>query len=44
MLIQLNKNERRVMDLGITSKKEIICASSQGLDKACALTLAEEGA
>jgi 3-oxoacyl-[acyl-carrier protein] reductase len=31
------------MDLGITGKKAIICASSQGLGKACALALAEEG-
>ena len=31
------------MDLGIAGKSAIICASSQGLGKACALALAEEG-
>ena len=31
------------MDLGISGKKAIICASSQGLGKACAVVLAQEG-
>lgn len=32
------------MDLGIQGKRAIVCASSRGLGKACALALAEEGA
>lgn len=32
------------MDLGIKGKKAIVCASSKGLGKACALSLAREGA
>ena len=32
------------MDLGISGKKAIICASSRGLGKACANDLAKEGA
>ena len=31
------------MDLGIRSRKAIVCASSQGLGKGCALALAREG-
>lgn len=31
------------MDLGLTGKKAIICASSRGLGKACATSLAREG-
>ena len=31
------------MDLGIRGKTAIVCASSQGLGKACALALAEAG-
>lgn len=31
------------MDLGIAGKKAIVCASSKGLGKACALALAREG-
>lgn len=31
------------MDLGIKGRKAVICASSQGLGYACALTLAQEG-
>jgi 3-oxoacyl-[acyl-carrier protein] reductase len=31
------------MDLGIRGRKAIICASSQGLGRACALALAQEG-
>ncbi len=31
------------MDLGIAGKRAIVCASSQGLGKACALALAQEG-
>lgn len=31
------------MDLGIQGKKAIVCASSRGLGRACALALAEEG-
>jgi 3-oxoacyl-[acyl-carrier protein] reductase len=32
------------MDLGLHGKKAIVCASSRGLGKACALSLAREGA
>jgi 3-oxoacyl-[acyl-carrier protein] reductase len=32
------------MDLGITGKKALVCAASKGLGKACALSLAREGA
>lgn len=32
------------MDLGITGRKALVCASSQGLGYACALALAQEGA
>ncbi len=31
------------MDLGLAGKKAIVCASSRGLGKACALSLAREG-
>ena len=31
------------MDLGIKGKTAIICASSKGLGKACAVSLAQEG-
>ena len=31
------------MDLGIRGRKAIICASSRGLGKACALSLSKEG-
>ena len=31
------------MDLGIAGRKAIVCASSRGLGKACARTLAEAG-
>jgi len=31
------------MDLGIQGKTAIVCASSKGLGKACALSLAQEG-
>ena len=31
------------MDLGISGRKAIICASTQGLGKACATSLALEG-
>jgi len=31
------------LDLGITNKKAIICASSKGLGKACAISLVKEG-
>jgi len=31
------------MDLGIKGRKAIVCAASQGLGKACALALAQEG-
>jgi 3-oxoacyl-[acyl-carrier protein] reductase len=31
------------MDLGITGRKAIVCASSRGLGRACALALAQEG-
>ena len=29
------------MDLGITGKRALVCASSQGLGKGCAMALAE---
>ena len=32
------------MDLGLTNRKALVCASSQGLGKACATALAREGA
>jgi 3-oxoacyl-[acyl-carrier protein] reductase len=32
------------MDLGIAGKRALVCASSKGLGKACALSLAREGA
>jgi len=32
------------MDLGLTNRKALVCASSQGLGKACAVALAREGA
>jgi 3-oxoacyl-[acyl-carrier protein] reductase len=32
-----------LMDLGLRGRKAIICASSQGLGKGCALALAEAG-
>jgi 3-oxoacyl-[acyl-carrier protein] reductase len=31
------------MDMGIRGRKAIVCAASQGLGKACALALANEG-
>ena len=31
------------MDLGITGRRALVCASSQGLGQACALALAQEG-
>ena len=31
------------MDLGIAGRKAIVCASSKGLGRACALALAEAG-
>ena len=31
------------MDLGISGRKAVICASSRGLGKACAMALAENG-
>ena len=31
------------MDLGLTGKKAIVCASSKGLGKGCAMALAREG-
>ena len=36
-------NGRTAMDLGIAGKKAIVCASSRGLGKGCALALAEAG-
>ena len=32
------------MDLGIDGKKALVCAASKGLGKACAMSLAREGA
>ena len=32
------------MDLGLSGKRAIVCASSHGLGRACALALAEAGA
>ena len=31
------------MDLGIAGRKAIVCASSQGLGKGCAMALAQNG-
>ena len=31
------------MDLGISGRKAIVCASSRGLGRACAIALAEAG-
>ena len=31
------------MDLGIAGKKALVCASSEGLGKACAVSLSREG-
>ena len=31
------------MDLGIAGRKAIVCASSRGLGRACAMALAQEG-
>ena len=31
------------MDLGIQGRKAIVCASSRGLGRACAISLAREG-
>ncbi len=31
------------MDLGISGKRAIVCASSKGLGRACALSLAQNG-
>ena len=31
------------MDLGLKGRKAIVCASSKGLGRACALALAKEG-
>ena len=31
------------MDLGIAGRKAIVCASSKGLGRACAMALAEAG-
>jgi 3-oxoacyl-[acyl-carrier protein] reductase len=42
-----DKNDRfrrKTMDLGIRGRRAIVCASSQGLGKGCALALAEAGA
>src|SRR5262249_8045903 len=35
--------EKRQMDLGIAGRKAIVCASSRGLGRACALALAQAG-
>ena len=35
---------RYCMDLGLANRKALVCASSQGLGKACAVALAREGA
>ena len=32
-----------IMDLGINGRKAIVCASSRGLGKACAISLARNG-
>src|SRR5207245_1693778 len=34
---------RTIMDLGLKGRKGIVCASSRGLGRACALALAREG-
>ena len=39
-----NQHEQEsFMDLGITGKRALVCASSQGLGKGCAMALAEAG-
>ncbi len=44
VLSSMNRNKGvRVMDLGISGRKAIICASSKGLGKGCAMALAEAG-
>jgi 3-oxoacyl-[acyl-carrier protein] reductase len=39
-----SRGEEETMDLGLNGRKAIICASSRGLGKACAMALAREGA
>jgi 3-oxoacyl-[acyl-carrier protein] reductase len=41
--LEKHRLERINMDLGIAGRKAIVCASSRGLGKACARTLAEAG-
>jgi len=41
ILVQIERS--REMDLGIAGKKALVCASSKGLGKGCALALAEAG-
>ena len=38
-----NQSEVSDMDLGIRGKKAIVCASSKGLGRGCAMALAEAG-
>lgn len=37
------KSEKQIMDLGIRGKTAIVCASSRGLGRGCAIALAEAG-
>ncbi|MGB1253925.1 MAG: SDR family NAD(P)-dependent oxidoreductase, partial [Candidatus Promineifilaceae bacterium] len=41
--VMVNGNKELAMDFGLTGKKALVCASSQGLGFACAVALAEEG-
>jgi|LauGreDrversion4_2_1035121.scaffolds.fasta_scaffold335233_2 3-oxoacyl-[acyl-carrier protein] reductase len=43
-MISNAKREARELDLGLNGRTAIICASSKGLGKACAIALAAEGA
>jgi NAD(P)-dependent dehydrogenase (short-subunit alcohol dehydrogenase family) len=41
---KIDRFRKKIMDLGIQGRSAIVCASSQGLGKGCALALAEAGA
>ena len=36
-------DKEKLMDLGIAGKRALVCASSKGLGKGCAMALAESG-
>src|SRR3954471_18633067 len=42
-MLRLDNTEETRMDLGIAGRKAIVCASSRGLGRACAMRLAEAG-